>query len=485
MQNNQKTLGMLPLVLFSVGCTLASGVFALSGDFAYAGAYTLGTLLGWGITFVGMLGLVGCFLRLTVVKPELTSGIYSYARAGFGEYIGFNSAWGYWLSAILAYVTFSTGFLGSLSELLPFLGDGMNVASLIIGSIILWLLVLLLLNGVNQAVIINAVAVIFKAIPIVFLVIAAIFAGAFSFDTFMDNFTGAGSGMSVFEQTKACIFTTVWVFIGIEGAVVISTRAKDTKLAGRASIISFIALFALYFIISFLSMGVADHDTLVSFTDNYTFSMAGVMEYIVGPWGATLVNVAAVISIGCALLTYVILCSDSAFGPANMKCFPKIFVKRNKKDQPMYSIIFSALFVEVFMIVATINSASYQNCYYLSTIAIMIPYMLSAFYAFKLSCNGELTEGLSGSGKMWTWIAAIIGSIYGIWMLYASSFSYILVCALMYLPGVIIYIIKRREEGGPIFPKAYDKAVFILLCALFVLFFVLIASGNQFVLSGF
>ena len=116
---------------------------------------------------------------------------------------------------------------------------------------------------------------------------------------------------------------------------------------------------------------------------------------------------------------------------------------------------------------------------------IMIPYMLSAFYAFKLTAKGELTEGLSGSGRVWTWLAAIIGSIYGIWMLYASSFSYILVCALMYLPGVIIYIIKRREEGGPIFPKAYDKVVFIVLCALFVLFFVLIASGNQFVLSGF
>lgn len=485
MQNNQKSLGMLPLVLFSVGCTLASGVFALSGDFAYAGAYTLATLIGWGITFVGMLGLVGCFFRLTIAKPELTSGIYSYARAGFGEYIGFNSAWGYWLSAILAYVTFSTGFLGSLSELLPFLGNGMNFASLVIGSVILWLLVLLLLRGINTAVIINAVAVIFKAVPIVFLVIAALVAGAFDFDTFMNNFTGEGSGMSLFEQTKACIFTTVWVFIGIEGAVVISTRAKNTKLAGTASIISFLALFALYFIISFLSMGVADHDTLVSFTDNYTFSMAGVMEYIVGPWGAKLVNVAAVISIGCALLTYVILCSDSAFGPANMKCFPKIFVKKNKKDQPLYSIIFSALFVELFMIVATVNSASYQNCYYLSTIAIMIPYMLSAFYAFKLSCTGELTQGLGGGGKIWTWIATIIGSIYGIWMLYASSFSYILVCALMYLPGVIIYIIKRREEGGPIFPKVYDKAVFIVLCALFVLFFVLLAAGNEFVLSGF
>ncbi|MDO4176647.1 MAG: amino acid permease [Bacillota bacterium] len=485
MDNNQKTLGMIPLVFFSVGCTLASGVFAISGDYAYAGAYTLGTIIGWAITFVGMLGLVGCFFRLTIVKPELTSGIYSYAKAGFGEFIGFQSAWGYWISAVLAYVTFSTGFLGSLSELLPFLGDGMNFASLIIGSVILWLLVWLLLNGVNQAVIINAVAVIFKCLPILFLVIAALVAGAFSWDTFTANFTGEGSGMSVFEQAKACIFTTVWVFIGIEGAVVISTRAKTTKLAGKASIISFVSLFALYFIISMLSMGVADHDTLCSFTDNYTFSMAGVMEYIVGPWGATLVNVAAVISIGCALLTYVILVSDSAFGPANMNCFPKIFVKKNKKDQPTYSIIFGAIFVEIFMIVATISAASYQNCYYLSTIAIMIPYMLSAFYAFKLSCTGELTSGQSGSGKMWTWIAAIIGSIYGIWMLYASSFSYILVCALMYLPGSVLYFLKRKEDGGKLFPKAYDLGAFIVVAALFVLFFILVASGNEFVLSGF
>ncbi|MBQ1401652.1 MAG: hypothetical protein IIY99_04825, partial [Firmicutes bacterium] len=134
---------------------------------------------------------------------------------------------------------------------------------------------------------------------------------------------------------------------------------------------------------------------------------------------------------------------------------------------------------------ATINSASYQNCYYLSTITIMIPYMLSAFYAFKLTCKGELTEGLSSAGKAFTWIAVILGSIYGIWMLYASSLSYILVCALMYLPGIVLYIIKKREEGGPLFPKTYDKVVFVVLCALFVLFFILLAVGNEFILSGF
>ena len=43
--NNQRTLGVFPLMMFAVGVTLASGVFSLSGDFAASGASTAGTLL--------------------------------------------------------------------------------------------------------------------------------------------------------------------------------------------------------------------------------------------------------------------------------------------------------------------------------------------------------------------------------------------------------------------------------------------------------
>ena len=88
----EKKLSLFPLVFFAIGCMLASGVFTLSGDFAAAGAYTLATIIGWGITFVGMIALTMCYYRLAIAKPELTSGIYSYAKEGFGSYIGFNSA---------------------------------------------------------------------------------------------------------------------------------------------------------------------------------------------------------------------------------------------------------------------------------------------------------------------------------------------------------------------------------------------------------
>ena len=47
MENKEKTLGILPLAMFAIGTTLASGVYTLSGDFAASGAYTLATLIGW------------------------------------------------------------------------------------------------------------------------------------------------------------------------------------------------------------------------------------------------------------------------------------------------------------------------------------------------------------------------------------------------------------------------------------------------------
>ncbi len=476
----ERSLGLIPMVAFSVGCCLASGIFAIPGDFANSGAYTLASLLGWLVAGVGMLSLMMSYFNLSIAKPEMTSGLYTYSKAGFGEYVGFNAAWGYWLSAILAYVTFQVGLFGSLSEVIPWLESGSSIKSLVIGSIILWLLICLVLRGVNQAVIINVVIVIAKLLPILFMVVAAIVGNAFSFDTFMDNWNDP-NGTPVMKQVVSTCFVTVWCFIGIEGAVVISHRAKTTKIAGTGAVISFLCLLALYFLISFLSMGVADHDTLASYTENYTFSMAGVMEQIVGHWGAVLVNVAAIISIGLALFTYIILCVDSLAGPAENDCFPEKFNERNKNNAPTMSIIGSGVVIQMFIILATFANSSFQNCYYLSTVAIVIPYMLSMFYAVKTAFKGELTVGLSGLGAAFAWIFALLGGAYGCWMFYATCISdpYVLIAALLFFPGIIVYVIKRKSKGEKIFPKTYDAVIAGIMAILFVVAIVLIATGNE------
>ena len=226
MIDNKRGLSLGKVTMFAIGATLASGVFSLSGDFAAGGAHPLAVLIGWMIAGLGMLMLTLCFFRLSVIRPQLTSGLYSYAKNGFGEYIGFNSAWGFWLSALLGNLSLITLFFDSLGNFFPIFGNGTNLVSLIAGSAMIWGFGLLVMGGVNEAISINTIVVIAKIIPIAVMIGTIIFSGAFDWNILTGNMTGQGSGFSLMEQVRSTVYTTVWVFVGIEGAVVISGRAK-------------------------------------------------------------------------------------------------------------------------------------------------------------------------------------------------------------------------------------------------------------------
>ena len=473
MDNKERNLGVFPLAMFAVGLTLASGVFSLSGDFAKSGAHTLATLIGWAVCGVGMFALTMAFFKLSVVKKELTSGIYSYANEGFGNYVGFNSAWGYWMSAILAQISFIALLFETIGNFVPAFGNGANLLSIVVASVVIWALSLLILRGVNQAVILNAIVVIAKVIPVIVVVIAIIVGGAFKWEIFVDNFSGTGE-LSLLEQVKGTVYTTVWIFIGIEGAVVISGRGKNTRISGQATIISFASLFILYVIISVLSMGVMPAKQLAELPNP---SLGGVLEAVVGPWGATLVNIGVIVSLGGALFSYTILCVDSAFGPAEHEAFPAILARKNKNGAPTWSVIISGLIIQLFIIIMYLNNATFQALYALSTSAIMVPYVLSAFYYFKVVMNGEDKE-FEGGKRFVPWLIAIGASVYGFWLLYASGTTYILIASLLYAPGTIMYIYNRHKRGKKIFDGIGSVIVCVVLVVAAIISLVLTANGT-------
>lgn len=471
---NKEGLGVVKLTLFAVSTTLASGVFSLSGDFAAGGAHTLATLIGWAISGVGMIGLTMCFFKLSLVRPDLRSGIYNYAAEGFGSFVGFNSAWGYWMSALLAQLSFITLLFASLGNYFPVFGEGSNAVSMIVASVIIWALSLLVLRGVHEAVTLNAIVVIAKAIPILVVVVAIILAGAFKWEIFTENFTGEGSGMSLFDQIKSTVYVTVWTFLGIEGAVAISARGKNTKVSGQATVLSFVSLFILYVIISVLSMGVMPTEELAALSNP---PLAGVLEYVVGPWGGVLVNVAVVISLGGAMFSYTILCVESAFGPAAEGSFPKALTKTNKHGAPVNAVLVSALIIQIFIIIIYFNASTYQVVYSLSTSAIMVPYVFSAFYYLKLVIKGQGLEA-GNNNKFGAWVIAIVGSVYGAWLLYASGVQYILSMMILLAPGSLMYLYNRKQLNKKMFDTKSDLVVFVCVMAAAITAIVLIANGT-------
>lgn len=93
----------------------------------------------------------------------------------------------------------------------------------------------MILKGVETAAFINSIVTVAKLIPILLVIICMII--AFNFDTFKTGFfsmTSEGvlpfSWASTMSQVKSTMLVTVWVFIGIEGAVIFSSRAKNKKM---------------------------------------------------------------------------------------------------------------------------------------------------------------------------------------------------------------------------------------------------------------
>ncbi len=116
-QPTQK-LRLNALIALVVGSMIGGGIFSLPQNMAEK-ADVGAILIGWAITAVGMLTLAFVFQTLANRKPELDSGVYAYAKAGFGDYMGFSSAWGYWISAWLGNVGYFVLLFSTLGYFFP------------------------------------------------------------------------------------------------------------------------------------------------------------------------------------------------------------------------------------------------------------------------------------------------------------------------------------------------------------------------------
>ena len=232
-ESDTNKLGKTSLIGLVIGSMIGGGAFNIISDMG-GQAGGLAIMIGWIITAIGMISLAFVFQNLTNVRPDLEGGIYSYAQAGFGDFIGFSSAWGYWFVAFLGNVAYATLLMSAIGNFFPIFKGGNTLPSIIVASFLLWGVHFLILRGVETATFINSIVTVAKLIPIFLVIICMIV--VFNFDTFKAGFYGMTSGGTgifswgdTMSQVKSTMLVTVWVFTGIEGAVVFSGRAKSKR----------------------------------------------------------------------------------------------------------------------------------------------------------------------------------------------------------------------------------------------------------------
>ncbi|MBC7484153.1 MAG: arginine-ornithine antiporter [Rhizobacter sp.] len=462
------TLGVGLLVALVVGSIIGSGIFGLPQNMA-AGAGAGAIVIGWAITGVGMLMLALVYQTLSRRKPELDNGVYAYARALSGEYVGFNSAWGYWVSAWIGNVGYLVAAFGALGYFYPAFGDGNTLAAVIGASVVVWVVHALVLRGIQGAAVLNAVVTLAKVVPLLlFIVLVAL---AFKADTFRLDFWGSAKVGSVLDQVKSTMLVTVWVFIGIEGASVYSARARRREDVGRATVAGFLICLLLLVSVSLLSLGIFTQPALAALKNP---SMAAVLESAVGTWGAVLIYVGLMVSVGGGFLAWTLLAAESLFTPAGGGVMPAWLARQNDKGVPANALWLSNAMVQAFLIVTLVSKASYLALISLSTAMILVPYLFSAVYGLVLAWRNE---GAPGAARRSDTPVAALASFYCLWLLYAAGLKYLLLSALLYAPGAALYLLAKRQRAE----RAFTGREWLILAGLLLLALVaawLLATGQ-------
>ncbi|MBB3303591.1 MULTISPECIES: amino acid permease [unclassified Enterobacter] len=450
-----KKLGLSALTALVLSSMLGAGVFSLPQNMA-AVAGPAALLIGWLITGVGIIFLSLAMLLLTRLKPELDGGIFTYARAGFGELMGFCSAWGYWLCAVIANVSYLVIVFSALSFFTDtpdrvVFGDGNTWQAMLGASVLLWLVHCLVLRGVQTAASINLLATLGKLVPLLLFVVLALL--AFNYDRFRFDFSGVELGQPLWQQVKQTMLITLWVFIGVEGAVVVSARARNKQDVGRATLMAVLAALLVYLLVTLLSLGVIPRAELAQMRNP---SMAGLMKHLLGHWGDAVIAVGLIISVCGAYLSWTIMAAEVPFLAAQQGAFPRSIARQNRHNSPSASLWLTNGSVQVCLILIALTGADYNTLLTIASEMILVPYLLVGLYLIKV---------VRGQNKPWAMFTGVGASAYGIWLLYASGPLHLLLSVVLYAPGLLLFLYARRGGRGDNVLSQLERIAIVLLMA--------------------
>jgi arginine:ornithine antiporter/lysine permease len=445
------------LVALVIGSMVGSGIFALPASFGRATG-VLGALIAWLIAGTGMLMLALVFQTLSRRRPDLDAGIYAYAKAGFGDYIGFAAAAGYWIGCCLADVACLILIKATLGQFFPVFGDGTTPIAIVSASLLLWAVHLLVLRGIKGAATLNTIATYAKIIPILlFIGVAVMFLDR---DLLTRNFWGAEQPSigEVFSQVRSTMLLTVFVFVGIEGASVYSRYARDRSDIGIATVAGFLSVLSLLVLVTILSYGVLPRQDLGGLP---TPSMAGVMEAMVGRWGAIFISVGLLISILGNYLSWSLLAAEILHSAALNRTMPSFLATENAHKVPVGALWLTNCVIQAFLLVTWFAEYAFTLALKMTSAMTLIPYFFVAAYGLKLAYRGE-TYRPGESTRLVDGVRSAIATIYAAGMIYAGGPKFLLLSSILYAPGTLLFLLAKRERKETVF-KPLEAGMFAVL----------------------
>jgi arginine:ornithine antiporter/lysine permease len=93
----------------------------------------------------------------------------------------------------------------------------------------------------------------------------------------------------------------------------------------------------------------------------------------------------------------------------------------------------------------------------------LIPYVLAAGFALKLSHSGQTYE-IRPQDRRSDLVCAALATLYTVFMLFAGGLKYVLLSAIFFAPGSVLFILARREQHAKLFTQV-EWALFLAVIA--------------------
>jgi arginine:ornithine antiporter/lysine permease len=407
-----------------------------------------------------MLMLAFVFQNLAIRKPELDSGVFIYAKAGFGDYAGFNSAIGFWASAVAGNTFYWVFMSATVGTFFAGFGDGDTFLAVAASTAGVWLFHWLVARGVRDAAIVNRIVTVFKIIPIlVFIVVLFV---NFNAGVFADNWTAGAYGDlgNLNEQVRNTMLITTFVFIGIEGASVYSRYARRREDVGKATVLGFLSVLSIFALVTLSSYSVVPQPELATTRQP---SMIGVVQSVVGDWGQVFISIAVIVSVLGAYLAWTLMAAEVMYIPARQDDFPQFLGRENSRRTPITALVVTSLGVQALLALTLFVNDALNFMLDLSTSLAILPYLLAAAYALKLGLTGETFEEVASGTRRKETIIAGVATAYTIFLFDAAGLKFVLLMTVILAPATLLYVKARSEHGRRLFTPAEIALLALIL----------------------
>jgi basic amino acid/polyamine antiporter, APA family len=432
----KRELGLSMATALVIGNMVGSGVFLLPSTLA--GQVGPVSILAWVFTGLGAMLLALVFARLGKAYPK-TGGPYVYVQKAFGDFMGFWTAWSYWINAWVGNAAIAVAFAGYLAVFWP-RGSTYWVATLLAIGLV-WLATLVNILGLRPAGWVQLVTTIVKFVPLVLIGVVGLF--------FMhsDNFTPFTLSHGFDWGISSAALLTLFAFIGLESATVPAEEVKDPeKTIPRATIIGTAATTLVYLISTVALFGMIASSTLANSTSPFA---DGANAIFGGTWGGKAIAVVAMFSIFGVLNGWILLQGRVPLGAAQDGLFPRQFARVDKKRAtPVFGTVVSSLLITALLAVNFQQKGGivslFTNVIIIATLTALIPYAFASAAQIYLFIVDR--QSFSGVHLARSTVIALLALGYSSWAIWGAGFKPVTEGFMLLLGGIPVYLWVKWQQ---------------------------------------